>query len=404
MERAYRIGGPPRQSGRAAWRMGSVNRGVPVFPPVLLPLDAMASEQSIAVGLSGRAYEVRVGEDILCEVGSEAVARDLGGQCAILTDENVEALHLDVVVESLHAAGVVTHVVVLPPGEGTKSFAHLEGTLRTMVRSGLDRHCFVVALGGGVIGDLGGLVASLFYRGVPCLQVPTTVVSQVDSSVGGKTAIDVPEGKNLVGAFHQPAFVLADTLTLRTLPPRAWAEGFAEIIKHAAIRDPDMLAVVDGLEGRDDLVSLISRNVSIKAKVVEEDELETAGVRAHLNFGHTLGHAIETAAGEGALLHGEAISLGLRAALILSERKCGLSANDTARVLSSLHRFDLPLVMEPGLRDEAILETMARDKKFEAGQMRFVLLSALGSAEVNGEVSLSDVRETLDTLRQPWER
>ena len=364
----------------------------------------MASEQSITVALSGRAYEVRVGEEILGDVGAEAVARDLGGQCAILTDENVEALHLDVVVESLHAAGVVTHVIVLPPGEGTKSFAHLEGALRTMVRSGLDRHCFVVALGGGVIGDLGGLVASLFYRGVPCLQVPTTVVSQVDSSVGGKTAIDVPEGKNLVGAFHQPAFVLADTLTLRTLPPRAWAEGFAEIIKHAAIRDPELLAVVDGLEGRDGLVPLISRNVAIKAKVVEEDELETAGVRAHLNFGHTLGHAIETAAGEGALLHGEAISLGLRAALILSERKCGLSPADTARVLASLHRFDLPLVLDPGLRDDAILETMARDKKFESGQMRFVLLSALGSAEINGEVSLSDVRETLDTLRQPWDR
>ena len=369
---------------------------------VLLSFGPMASEQSIAVGLADREYVVRVGEDILCEVGPEAVARGLGGQCAILTDENVEALHLEVVLESLHAAGIVTHVVVLPPGEGTKSFAHLEGALRTMVRSGLDRHCFVVALGGGVIGDLGGLVASLFYRGVPCLQVPTTVVSQVDSSVGGKTAIDVPEGKNLVGAFHQPAFVLADTLTLRTLPPRAWAEGFAEIIKHAAIRDPDMLDDVDALEGRDDLVGLIARNVAIKARVVEEDERETTGVRAHLNFGHTLGHAIETAAGEGALLHGEAISLGIRAALILSERKCGLAADSVARVLSSLHRFDLPLVLEAGLGDDLILETMARDKKFEAGQMRFVLLSALGAASVNGEVTLADVRETLDALRQPW--
>ena len=340
---------------------------------VLLRFGLMASEQSIAVGLADREYEVRVGEDILCEVGPEAVARGLGGQCAILTDENVEALHLEVVVESLHTAGIVTHVVVLPPGEGTKSFAHLEGALRTMVRSGLDRHCFVVALGGGVIGDL-----------------------------GGKTAIDVPEGKNLVGAFHQPAFVLADTLTLRTLPPRAWAEGFAEIIKHAAIRDPDMLEDVDALEGRDDLVGLIARNVAIKARVVEEDERETTGVRAHLNFGHTLGHAIETAAGEGALLHGEAISLGIRAALILSERKCGLAADSVARVLSSLHRFDLPLVLEAGLGDDLILETMARDKKFEAGQMRFVLLSALGEASVNGEVTLADVRETLDALRQPW--
>lgn len=398
----YRIAGGPRQSGLSEWGIVLVRPRVPVLPAVLLTLDTMASEQSIAVGLSERGYEVRVGEDILCEVGQEALARNLKGPCAILTDENVESLHLDVVVDSLHAAGIVTHVVVLPPGEGTKSFAHLEGTLRTMVRSGLDRHCFVLALGGGVIGDLGGLVASLFYRGVPCLQVPTTVVAQVDSSVGGKTAIDVPEGKNLVGAFYQPTFVLADTLTLRTLPPRAWAEGFAEIIKHAAIRDPAMLDVVDGLEGRDGLVPLIARNVAIKARVVEEDERETTGVRAHLNFGHTIGHAIEMAAGEGALLHGEAVSLGLRAALILSERKRGLASDATSRVLASLHRLDLPLVLEPGLSDEAILETMARDKKFETGQMRFVLLSALGKAEVNGEVSMTEVRETLAALRQPW--
>ncbi len=361
----------------------------------------MAEEQRVTVGLPDRGYEVRIGEDILREVGPEAAARRLGPHCAILTDENVETLHLDVVVESLQSAGIVTHVVVLPPGEGTKSFAHLEGALRTLVRSGLDRHGFVVALGGGVIGDLGGLVAALFYRGIPCVQVPTTVVAQVDSSVGGKTAIDIPEGKNLVGAFLQPAFVLADTRTLQTLPPRAWAEGFAEIIKHAAIRDPEMLDTVDALEDRNDLVALIARNVAIKARVVEEDELETSGVRAYLNFGHTIGHAIETAAGEGTLLHGEAVSLGMRAELFLSERKCGLPAASTTRVLSSLRRFDLPVVLEAGLDDEAILATMARDKKFEGGQMRFVLLSALGAPQIHREVSLADVRDALAVLREP---
>ena len=351
------------------------------------------------VALPGREYDVRVGEDILPEVGAEAVRLGLGARCAVLTDENVEGLHLDPVIESLQAEGIVTHEVILPPGEETKSFAHLEGALRTMVRSGLDRKSFVVALGGGVVGDLAGLVAALFQRGIPFLQIPTTVVAQVDSSVGGKTAIDVPEGKNLVGAFHQPRFVLADTTTLRTLPPRAWAEGFAEIIKHAAIRDAAMLDEVDALKGRDGLVPLIARNVSIKARVVEEDERETSGVRAHLNFGHTLGHAIETASGYGGLLHGEAISLGLRAALFLSERKLGLAPEATRRVVASLRRFDLPLQVDPALSDDSILEAMGRDKKFEEGRMRFVLLPELGRAELCEDVSVAEVREALDYLR-----
>ena len=373
------------------------------FAGHLLGRQAMASEQRIQVELPGRDYEVRVGEDILGEIGAEAVRLGLGARCAVLTDENVEGLHLDPVIESLQAAGIVTHEVILPPGEETKSFVHLEGALRTMVRSGLDRKSFVVALGGGVIGDLAGLVAALFQRGIPFLQIPTTVVAQVDSSVGGKTAIDVPEGKNLVGAFHQPRLVLADTTTLRTLPPRAWAEGFAEIIKHAAIRDAAMLGDVDALEGRDGLVPLIARNVAIKARVVEEDERETSGVRAHLNFGHTIGHAIETASGHGGLLHGEAISLGLRAALFLSEKKLGLAAEASRRVLASLRRFELPLRLDAALGDDTVLEAMARDKKFEDGQMRFVLLPELGRAELCDEVTIAEVREALAHLRTPVE-
>jgi 3-dehydroquinate synthase len=361
----------------------------------------MATEERIRVEIPGREYEVRVGEDILHEVGKEAKRLGLGSRCAVLTDENVEGLHLDTVIDGLQGEGIVTHEVVLPPGEGTKSFAHLEGTLRAMVRARLDRKSFVVAVGGGVIGDLGGLVAALFQRGVSFLQIPTTVVAQVDSSVGGKAAIDIPEGKNLVGAFHQPSFVLADTATLRTLPPRAWAEGFAEVIKHAAIRDASMLDDVNAMRGRDGLVPLIARNVAIKARVVEEDERETSGVRAHLNFGHTIGHAIETASGRSGMLHGEAISLGLRAALFLSERKLGLDAEASRRVLDSLGRLDLPLTLDGSLGDTTILETMARDKKFEDGEMRFVLLPELGRAEICKEVTLVDVREALAHLRIP---
>lgn len=361
----------------------------------------MAAEEKIVLNLPGRGYEVRVAEDILHEVGGEATKRGLGRKCAVLTDENIEGLHLDAVIDSLQGQEIVTHEIVLPAGEETKSFAHLEGVLRAMVRAGLDRKSFVVALGGGVIGDLAGLAAALLYRGVPLLQIPTTVVAQVDSSIGGKTAIDIEEGKNLVGVFHQPSFVLADTATLKTLPPRAWAEGFAEVIKHAAIRDPEMLADVDALEGRDGLVPLIARNIAIKAQIVEEDERETSGVRAHLNFGHTLGHAIETASGYSGLLHGEAISLGLRAALFLSERRAGLPPEATARVLDSLRRFSLPLVLDPGMRDEAILDTMAHDKKFEEGQIRFVLAPELGRAVVSDQVTIGDVREAIAHLRTP---
>ena len=201
--------------------------------------------------------------------------------------------------------------------------SHAETLCRDMIRSGHDRKSMVVALGGGVVGDLAGFVAAIFYRGLPFVQIPTTIVSQVDSSVGGKTGVNVAEGKNLLGAFHQPRLVLVDPETLRTLPDREFHEGFAEAIKHAAIRDAPMLADLAALDpaSREVPAELIARNIAIKARVVEADEHETLGVRALLNFGHTIGHGIEASVPYGEMLHGEAIALGMRAALYLSENE-----------------------------------------------------------------------------------
>jgi len=250
------------------------------------------------------------------------------------------------------------------------------------------------------VGDLAGFCAAIFQRGVPCIQLPTTIVSQVDSSVGGKTGVNTPEGKNLLGAFHQPALVVADVDTLRTLPPREYAEGFAEIIKHAAIRDPGMLDEVAGFhEDPQGISPLIARNVEIKAAIVEADERERSGTRALLNFGHTVGHAIEAAAGYGELLHGEAISLGLLAALRLSESVAGLAPAESRAVIDALHALELPQTLPEGMSEDAVLRCMERDKKFVEGRIRFVLLRELGDAFVSSEVTREQIREQVDRLR-----
>jgi 3-dehydroquinate synthase len=262
-----------------------------------------------------------------------------------------------------------------------------------MARAGLDRSSSVFALGGGVVGDLAGFVAGIHYRGVPCVQVPTTVVAQVDSSIGGKTGVNLPEGKNLVGCFHQPALVVADVSTLSTLPPREFHEGFAEIIKHAAIRDPSLLDETGAS------TELVARNIAIKSAIVAADEFETSGVRALLNFGHTIGHGIEAAAGYGTLLHGEAISLGLVAAASLSVRHAGLPQSEAGRITSALERHNLPLRLPPEISVDAVLEAVARDKKFQAGSVRFVLLKRLGEAFVSDAVTVSEIRSAIENLR-----
>ena len=324
-----------------------------------------------------------------------------GLRAAVISDDTVAGFHAAALMKSLETADFKPTLHTVAAGEASKSMTQAETLCREMIRAGHDRKSLVVALGGGVVGDLAGFVASIFYRGIPFVQVPTTIVAQVDSSVGGKTGVNVGEGKNLLGAFHQPRLVLVDPETLRTLPDREFREGFAEAIKHAAIRDAPMLDDLAAFapNGRDVPPDLIARNIAIKARVVEADEHETRDIRALLNFGHTIGHGIEASVPYGELLHGEAISLGIRAALFLSERHAGLPPAASAKVIRLLEKYHLPLVLPPEISTDAVMEKLARDKKFSAGAIRFVVLDALGSAKVINTVTAEDLREAIGYLR-----
>jgi len=358
--------------------------------------------RTVDVRLVHAPYAVTVGDGVLALAGATAHALELGRTCAVLTDSTVGPLHGAVALASLREAGLEVVEVTVPAGEASKSMAMAEDCCRQMIRARLDRKSWVLALGGGVVGDLAGFVAAIYCRGIPLVQAPTTIVAQVDSSVGGKTGVNVPEGKNLIGAFHQPRAVLADTATLATLPAREFNEGFAEVIKHAAIRDPGLLDEVLALDpaSRRGLAPLVARNVGIKARIVEADEKETLGLRALLNFGHTIGHAIEAEAGYGTMLHGEAIALGLRAALALSVTKAGLDPAFASRVLEALARFALPLVMPANIATGAVLARCAADKKFETGRVRFVLLRAPGEAFVSDAVTRDDLAAAVEGLRE----
>jgi len=353
----------------------------------------------VRVQLGERSYDVLAGPGLLAEAGALLSELRLGTRCAIVTDTTVGPLYEAPLAASLQAAGFQPVGIRVPAGEASKSMGVTEHVCSRMLQAGLDRKSFVIALGGGVIGDLAGFCAAIFNRGVPFIQIPTTIMSQVDSSVGGKTGVNTPEGKNLLGAFHQPRLVLADTDTLASLPDREYREGFAEVIKHAAIRDAAMVELIEKQAGsRENLAPLIARNVGIKAAVVEEDETETKDIRALLNFGHTVGHGIEAAAGYGTLLHGEAISLGMMAALRLSVLFGSLSQAEADRVVNLLELYELPRQLDSSYETARILELMSRDKKFVEGGIRFVLLRRLGEAFVSKSVPLEAIRDEIDRL------
>ena len=362
----------------------------------------LAGMPTVHVDLAERSYDVIVEAGMLVQAGDWLRQAGLTGhRAAVISDETVARLHAGALVNSLETAGFKPTLHQVPAGEASKSLAHAETLSREMIRAGHDRKSVVVALGGGVVGDLAGFVASIFYRGLPLVQIPTTIVAQVDSSVGGKTGVNVAEGKNLLGAFHQPRLVLVDPETLRTLPDREFHEGFAEAIKHAAIRDAAMLDALAALDpaSRDVPAALIARNIAIKARVVEADEHETRGIRALLNFGHTIGHGIEAAVPYGEMLHGEAISLGIKAALFLSERHAGLAPQASKIILALLDRFRLPLVLPAAITTDTVMAKLARDKKFAAGAIRFVLLDAPGSARLVDSITAEDLRAAIEHLR-----
>lgn len=358
-----------------------------------------------------RSYDIHVENGALDRVGEFAYRAKIEGRIAIISDDAVFPLYGERVKKSLEAAGFIVSCHVVPSGENSKSLARAEQLCSSMVKADVDRTGCIAALGGGVIGDLAGFVASIYYRGIPFIQIPTTVVAQTDSSVGGKTAVNIPEGKNLIGTFHQPSVVIIDPITLATLSPRILSEGLAEAVKHAAIRDKDMLdelryiapelSIGFSLETIKKLPDLIARNIAIKARIVEEDEKETLDIRALLNFGHTIGHGIEASRPYGEILHGEAVALGMRAALFLSQRLMKLPRKYVVQILDTLKMMDLPLQLPENVDPEVVFTKTASDKKFKNGSIRFVLLDKSGNAFVSDKVTQQDIRDAIAILQTP---
>jgi 3-dehydroquinate synthase len=342
-------------------------------------------------------YDVLVGSGLLAQIGTILAPKLKGPVCAVISDENVGGLFADRVMRNLTDAGFRPGLITVPAGEQSKTMERAEEICRRMIEVSLDRSSFVVALGGGMVGDLAGFVAAIYHRGIPCVQVPTTLLAQVDSSIGGKTAVNTTAGKNLIGAWHQPALVISDVDTLETLPPREFRQGFAEIIKHAVIRDAEMFGMLQPFN-RADLPALVRRNVEIKGAIVSADERETTGERALLNFGHTIGHAIERVGDYRDFLHGEAVSLGLVAACEISVRKAGLAEEERERIVRTLVTFELPTRLPADFPKEKILDVVAFDKKFVRGEVRFVVAPAIGSARLNDNVTMEDIETAVKLL------
>jgi 3-dehydroquinate synthase len=358
---------------------------------------ARRSVNPIRVRAGEQSYEVVVDRGILTRIGSLLLPKFKGAACAVISDENVAALHANTIFGSLTEAGTRPVLITVPPGEASKTMQQAATICDRMIEAGLDRSSFVVAVGGGMVGDLAGFVAAIYHRGIPCVQVPTTLLAQVDSSIGGKTGVNTAAGKNLIGAWHQPALVISDVDTLETLPPREFRQGFAELIKHAVIRDLEMFERLQRFD-RADLPALIRRNVEIKAAIVAADEREKTGERALLNFGHTIGHAIERVGNYRDFLHGEAVSLGMVAACEISVRKAGLSEAERERIVRTLEAFELPTRLPADFPKEKILSAVPRDKKFTQGEVRFVVVPAIGSARLVTDVTMADIEGAVEKL------
>lgn len=358
---------------------------------------------SLNVSLGSRSYPIQIGEGLLPQA-DQLLKLLPAPRAAIVTNDVVAPLYLQTLTAPLRAAGVSLTEIVLPDGEQHKNWETLNSIFDTLLAQRCDRGTTIVALGGGVIGDLAGFAAATYQRGVPFIQVPTTLLAQVDSSVGGKTGINHPRGKNMIGAFWQPKLVLADTDTLKTLPEREMSAGLAEVIKYGLIRDLPFLEWLEAnmaqLRARDGvaLAYAIQRCCANKAEVVAADEHETAreGGRALLNLGHTFGHAIETGLGYGTWLHGEAVAAGMLMAAELSRRLGWLTVEDVHRVRRLLVSAGLP-VLGAAMGAERYLELMSHDKKVVAGRLRLVLLKRLGEAVTWTDAPLADIQSAIGT-------
>lgn len=293
-------------------------------------------------------------------------------------------------------------LITIPSGEQSKTLEQAGAVCEEMLRAGLDRQSFVIGLGGGVVGDLSGFVAAIFQRGIPHVQIPTTLLAMVDSSIGGKTGVNARAGKNLIGAVHQPTFVIDDVDILKTLPPRELSQGFAEIIKHAIIADAEMFSMLQKWTASDALApqfaSLVRRNVEIKARIIANDEHERKGARVLLNFGHTVGHGIERANDYREISHGDAVSIGMVAACDVSMKKAGLAREQRDAIVDLLHKFNLPTKLPANFRREKIIDALKFDKKFEHGQIRFLVTPRIGSVNLSRDVTMDDIRAAVEAL------
>ncbi|HUQ28039.1 MAG TPA: 3-dehydroquinate synthase [Usitatibacter sp.] len=355
-------------------------------------------DSTLNVALGERSYPIHIGSGLMAR--AELYAPHVGRRrVAVVTNSTVAPLYAAQLERALAAAGATCQRIVLPDGEEHKEWATLQRVFDALLEAQADRGTVIVALGGGVVGDLAGFAAATYQRGVAHLQVPTTLLAQVDSSVGGKTAINHPLGKNMIGAFHQPLAVVADTATLETLPAREYAAGLAEVAKYGAIYDEPFLAWieahVDPLRARDPvaLAIAIRRSCEIKADIVAEDERET-GARALLNFGHTFGHAIESASGYGQVLHGEAVAMGMALAARLSARQGRIRESEAERLVALLERLGLA-VKAPRFEPDVWLRYMGRDKKNDAGRITLILLDALGRGVIVKDTPPAELRAFL---------
>ena len=358
------------------------------------------SNETVRVELAERSYDIEIGTGNIDETGPFLAARGKVSHAIIITDDNVQDPHALRVAESLGRESLEVDIIAVEPGEPTKSVDMAAGLWQGLLDLGADRKTVVVAVGGGVVGDLAGFIAATFARGIRFLQVPTSLLAQVDSSVGGKVGVNLPKAKNMVGAFLQPVGVLIDTATLDTLPEREYLAGLGEVVKYGVILDAGLFDLLENNTERllkrdhDLLIEVIAQCCRLKAEVVRQDEREETGLRALLNYGHTFGHAFESLSGYGKILHGEGVSIGMVCASRLAERMGRVDSQCTDRQSDLLRALGLPVDV-PELEMDAIMESMAHDKKVAHGRLRFVLPDRIGHVELVSCVDPEDVKAAL---------
>ena len=363
---------------------------------------------TINVGLGDRSYDIVIEHGVLAAAGKYLRPHSKTGRIVVVTDAHVAPLHLTTLTASARTAGMTVESIVLPPGEGTKNWAQLESLCDQLLALEIERSEAIIALGGGVIGDLTGFAAAIAKRGCKAIQIPTTLLAQVDSSVGGKTAINTRAGKNLIGAFYQPALVLIDPATLDTLPQRELRAGYAEVVKYGLIDDPEFFAWCEAngaalIAGDADARAYaIAKSVTAKARIVGADERETSGTRALLNLGHTFGHALEAETGfSDRLLHGEGVAAGIAIAFRYSVARGLCPKQDSARIDAHLASIGLPTGARPATNanGKTLAAHMAHDKKRDGGSVPFLLARGIGRTYLERDVALDDVAAFLDTDR-----